>query len=261
MKTTLAIAVLLSVVVAVAAGPNPPPMPKLGTDVMKQVGVPTHTVVKTGDGKGNANALVTEAAPVGGQAPAVDVPPMHAVDDDGDAADEAKKDQELQEALQTVKDQIVAKATQIKSEKAWVKQVVGIIEAYALKVRRVNQSIRSLQENVKELYKNKKQIENMILQRKLQKRLSLATKDLDTLQNALQHLQKKRVSFTQSGSSLKNTIGEIQAELQRLRSEHPAPAEESSEEGSEESSEAAAESGASEESSKKMEISSAAGKF
>jgi len=88
---------------------------------------------------------------------------MHLVASDEDS----NKDQELAEALQTVKDQIVAKANEIKAEKKWVREVTKIIEAYVKKVRRVNANIRNLQKDIKSLFRKKKQIENMIVQRKL----------------------------------------------------------------------------------------------
>jgi predicted nucleic acid-binding Zn-ribbon protein len=146
---------------------------------------------------------------------------MHlvATDDDGN------KDKELEEALQSVKDQIVAKANQIKSEKEWVKEVTKIIEDYVKKTRRVNGNIRQTQKEVKILFRKKKQIENMILQRKLEKKLRVANDDLATLNGAMEGLQKKATAFTKSKVDIENTIGALETELKKLRGENPESSE------------------------------------
>jgi len=131
--------------------------------------------------------------------------------------EDTDKDKELDEALQSIKDQIVAKANQIKSEKAWVKEVTKIIETYVKKTRRVNGNIRTLQKDVKVLFRKKKQVENMIMQRKLEQKLRIANDDLSTLQGAMSGLQKKAVAFVKNKSDIQNTIGAIEGELEKLR--------------------------------------------
>jgi len=130
------------------------------------------------------------------------------------------KDRELLDALQAVKDQIVAKANQIKSEKRWVKEVTSIIEQYVKKTRRVNANIRSLQKDTKEYFRKKKQIENMLLQRKLERKLDEANKDLGTLQSALRNVKTKEEAFNKSKQDIRSTIGALESELAQLRGEH-----------------------------------------
>jgi len=155
---------------------------------------------------------------------------MHQVAQD----DDSSKDTELAEALQTVKDQIVAKANEIKAEKKWVREVTKIIEAYIKKIRRVNANIRSMQTEVKALFRKKKQLENMIVQRKLEKKLKVAITDLNTINLALRNVKIKENAFQKSKTSIKQTIGAMQAALRKLRG---APgAFSSSSESSEESS-------------------------
>lgn len=151
---------------------------------------------------------------------------MHLVATDADT----DKDKELAEALQSVKDQIVHKANQIKSEKKWVHEVTKIIEAYVRKSRRVNANIRSLQKEVKTLFRKKKQVENMILQRKLESKLRLATVDLATLQAAISGVKNKEDAFKKSKHDIKTTIGALEAELAKLRGKSPAAAESSAKE-------------------------------
>jgi hypothetical protein len=146
---------------------------------------------------------------------------MHIV---GDDTEEENKDKELSDALQAVKDQIVYKANQIKSEKRWVREVTAIIESYVKKTRRVNANIRNLQAEVKELFRKKKQIENMILQRKLELKLKVANTDLETLKSAIKNVREKEMAFSESRHQIRATIGAIEAELAKLRNE-PAPAQ------------------------------------
>jgi hypothetical protein len=123
----------------------------------------------------------------------------------------------LKAALQNVKDNIVAKAQQIKSEKHWVGEVTKIITSYVTKTRRVNANIRKLQSEVKELFRKKKQIDNLIMQRKLEDKLKVANKDLQTLQGALHNVKKKQEVFQKSKRDIATTIGAIEAELHKLK--------------------------------------------
>jgi len=151
---------------------------------------------------------------------------MVAVDEDGN------KDQELAEALQTVKDQIVAKANEIKAEKKWVREVTKIIEAYVKKTRRVNGNIRQLQKDVKMLFRKKKQIENMIVQRKLEKRLKVAVADMTTINLALKNVKVKETAFNKSKNSIKATISAMDTALKQLRGTHKKKGSGSSSSGS-----------------------------
>jgi len=134
--------------------------------------------------------------------------------------DNPDKDTELQEALQSVKDNIVYKANLIKQEKRWVKAVTKIVEDYVKKARRVNAHIRHLAQEVKVLFRKKKQIENMIVQRKLTQKLVVAKKDLDTINSALRNVYKKQMAFNRSKIDIKQTIGAMTEELKKLRGEH-----------------------------------------
>jgi len=131
--------------------------------------------------------------------------------------DDSTKDQDLADSLQNVKDGIVFKANEVKSQKRWTKQVTEIIESYVKKARKVNSHIRDMQQNVRVLFRKKKQIENMIVQRKLEKKLKIANMDLQTIQAALTNTKKKEGAFTKSKGDIKSTIGAMESELQKLR--------------------------------------------
>jgi hypothetical protein len=143
----------------------------------------------------------------------VAAPTMSATSDDEDKASKLKT------ALESVKAEIVHLAKAIKSEKAWVKQVTAIIESYVHKTRRVNADVRAKQRQVRDLFKKKKQIDNLILQERLLKKLNVANKDLVTIGSALGNVKKKEEAFSKSKNSIAGTIGAIQAELKKLRGE------------------------------------------
>jgi len=154
---------------------------------------------------------------------------MHMVARDSDSS----KDQELADALQSVKDNIVFEANNIKQEKRWVREVTKIIESYVKKARRVNAHIRQLQQEVKVLFRKKKQIENMIVQRKLEKKIKVARQDLNTINSALSNVFKKQAAFNKSKMDIKATIGAMSSELAKLRGDKVGESsEESSSEGS-----------------------------
>ena len=150
--------------------------------------------------------------------------------------DDSSKDQELADALQSVKDNIVFQANNIKQEKRWVREVTKIIETYVKKARRVNANIREMQQQVKVLFRKKKQIENMIVQRKLEKKIKVARKDLDTINAALANVFKKQSAFNKSKSDIKATIGAMRNELAKLRGVSGESSSSSSESSSENSS-------------------------
>jgi len=140
---------------------------------------------------------------------------MHAVAGDDDGG----KDRELSDALANVKDQIIFKANEIKSEKRWVREVTKIIQTYIKKTRKVNANIKNLQKEVKVLFRKKKQIENMIVQRKLEKKLKVASQDLTTIKGAIKSVKAKETAFKKSQDDIKNTIGAMKTELKKLRGE------------------------------------------
>lgn len=152
---------------------------------------------------------------------------MHIVSDD---ASEEEKEKELLDALQAVKDQIVYKANQVKSQKRWVKEVTAIIESYVTKSRRVNKSTRELQGQIKELFRKKKQITNMLVQRKLEKKLKVANGDLQLLMAAMQKTREKEAAFKDSQDSIRTTIGNIETMLAKLRNDPDPNADKQTEE-------------------------------
>lgn len=143
----------------------------------------------------------------------------HLVEDDDDDGD---KTRELREALQNTKDTIVSTAADIKQQKKWVKETVKIIESYVHKVRRVNSNIRDQQKVVKESFRKKKQIQNLLLQRQLNAKLKGANEDLKTLKAALEQVERKQINFAKSKTDVAQTIGELEDELKKLRGDQSA---------------------------------------
>jgi len=131
-------------------------------------------------------------------------------------------------ALEAVKEDILSTNKQITDERKWVIAVAKIIASYNDKMKRVEAHIIALRKEMKALYRKKKQIENLKLQKALEAKLKEARDELATLTHSLKHVAVKQGELNRSGADLRQTIAGIQAQLaklrgQQLRSPRPAP--------------------------------------
>jgi len=129
----------------------------------------------------------------------------------------AKKNDKLSIALAAIKQDILVRNRQINDEKAWVAQVRKVVEQYNKKVKRVLADIEKTKGEVKVLFKKKKQIENLKIQRQLEKKLKDATSDLTTLKSALNHVRSKASEFSKTKNEIKKTIISIHTQLAKLK--------------------------------------------
>jgi len=120
-------------------------------------------------------------------------------------------------ALAAVKEDILSTNKQITDERKWVIAVAKIIASYNDKMKRVEAHIIALRKEMKSLYRKKKQIENLKLQRALEAKLKEARDELATLSSSLKHVSVKQGELNKSGADLRNTIAGIQAQLAKLR--------------------------------------------
>jgi predicted nucleic acid-binding Zn-ribbon protein len=109
---------------------------------------------------------------------------------------------------------------QINDERRWVIAVSKIIKSYNTKMQRVEAHIIALRKEMKMLYRKKKQIENLKLQRALEAKLKEAKAELKTLTDSLKHVARKQGELNKSGRSLRETIAGIQGQLAKLRGQH-----------------------------------------
>jgi len=126
----------------------------------------------------------------------------------------------LNQALEAVKEDILSTNKQIGDERKWVIAVNKIIVSYTEKMKRVEDHIIALRKEMKNLYKKKKQIENLKLQKALEAKLKEANEELATLTNSLKHVQVKQGELNKSGYDLKATIAGIKAQLAKLRGQN-----------------------------------------
>jgi len=127
----------------------------------------------------------------------------------------------LDVALAAIKQDIMVRNRQLEEEKKWVSEVRKVTEQYNKKVHRVLGDIRKTRSEVKSLFKKKKQIENLKIQRKLEQKLKDATADLATLQQALSHVKSKASEFDKTKNEIKKTIYNIHTQLAKLKGEKP----------------------------------------
>jgi len=130
-------------------------------------------------------------------------------------------------ALAAVKEDILSTNKQITDERKWVIAVAKIIASYNDKMKRVEAHIIALRKEMKALYRKKKQIENLKLQKALEAKLKEARDELSVLTNSLKHVAVKQGELNRSGMDLRQTIAGIQAQLAKLRGQQlrkPRPA-------------------------------------
>jgi predicted nucleic acid-binding Zn-ribbon protein len=120
-------------------------------------------------------------------------------------------------ALAAVKEDILATNKQINDERRWSIAVNKIVASYKRKVSRVENHIIALRKEMKALYRKKKQIENLKLQRALETKLKEARAELQILTNSLKHVAVKQGQLNRSGMDLRATIAGIQGQLAKLR--------------------------------------------
>jgi len=130
-------------------------------------------------------------------------------------------------ALAAVKEDILSTNKQITDERKWVIAVAKIIASYNDKMKRVESHIVALRKEMKALYRKKKQIENLKLQKALEAKLKEAREELSVLTNSLKHVAVKQGQLNRSGADLRQTIAGIQSQLAKLRGQRlkaPRPA-------------------------------------
>jgi len=127
----------------------------------------------------------------------------------------------LDVALAAIKQDIMVRNRQLEEEKNWVAEVRKVTEQYNKKVHRVSADVIKTRAEVKALFKKKKQIENLKIQRKLEAKLKDATSDLATLQQALHHVKSKASEFDKTKQEIKKTIYTIHTQLAKLKGEKP----------------------------------------
>lgn len=127
--------------------------------------------------------------------------------------------EQLQEAWKEIKVDIVAKSHQAQDEKKWVDQVKDIIDTYKGKMDRVVGNVGQLRKSIRDLYVKKRQIENLMLQKKLENKLQDASSDLGTLTKALAHVAGKADTFKANKKNVEDSIASIKMQLSKLRGE------------------------------------------
>jgi hypothetical protein len=125
----------------------------------------------------------------------------------------------LDSALEAVKEDIMTNSKKIADEKKWVKAVTKITASYEEKVKRVEEHIIVLRKDQKSLFRKKKQIENLKLQRRLEGKLREANEELTALQESLKNVEIKNEELNKSHMDLRATIINIENQLAKLKGE------------------------------------------
>lgn len=129
------------------------------------------------------------------------------------------EDQKLKDALDQVKSDLFAKGKQVKTEAVWIQSVEKIITQYHQKVANVHKNIQSEKVSMTEMLQKKRQIQNLMIQRSLEKQLNSAESSLNELTSQMRAIQKKNKEATENKSSMEENISKIKESLMQLRGE------------------------------------------
>jgi predicted DNA-binding protein with PD1-like motif len=140
--------------------------------------------------------------------------------------EEQEEQTKMDEAIGALNEDLMHYVKQIQDETKWVLDVRKVIETYDVKTRRVQTNIEHLKTETQELYKKKKQIENLKLQKQLELKLRAATGDLTTLEKAMAHVRVKQDEFTKSKTEVMDTIGTLEGQLADLKGIKTKPSKE-----------------------------------
>jgi len=135
--------------------------------------------------------------------------------------EEEKPRDRLQLALDAIKEEIIEKSKKIAEQAKWVKDVKGIIGVYETKTEKVNGAINQLRLEVKDLYKKKKQIDNLMGQKKIQEQLENAHETLTNLVNALKTTEDHAHDINSSKSKIMESIHGLEDKLDKLKGAPP----------------------------------------
>jgi len=172
------------------------------------------------EGDDDAELMTPDGKAVGGEEGSSDEAPAEGetveaeVGSGGSGDGEAPSKLEL--ALGAIKEDIMKKSRQVGEEMTWIDEVDKITTAYKEKSKRVSANVEVVRGEVKDLYKKKKQIENLILQKELQAKLGDANEDLGTLEKALGHVKTKEEEFVKTKTNIQDTISGISKQLEKL---------------------------------------------
>jgi predicted nucleic acid-binding Zn-ribbon protein len=134
--------------------------------------------------------------------------------------EEQEEQAKLDEAIGALNEDLMHYVKQIGDETKWVLDVRKVVTTYDEKAHRVETNINHLRTEIQGLYKKKKQIENLKMQKQLELKLKAATSDLSTLEKAMAHVRSKQDEFKKSKSEVLGTIGTLEDQLAGLKGKH-----------------------------------------
>lgn len=122
----------------------------------------------------------------------------------------------LKSAITQIKGDIMRKSSDLRSEADWVAAVKGVMIQFELKVNKTKAAITDKKTKLKRLLKKKRQLENLLLQIKLEMKLAEARKDMSHLTTALRGVALKKSNFNTNKKQVQQTVDQIKAEIKTL---------------------------------------------
>lgn len=122
----------------------------------------------------------------------------------------------LKSAITQIKGDIMRKSSDLRSEAEWVAAVKQVMIQFETKVNKTKAAIADKKTKLKKLLKKKRQLENLLLQLKLEMKLTEARKDMSHLQTALRGVALKKDNFNTNKKQVQQTVDQIKNELKAL---------------------------------------------
>lgn len=151
--------------------------------------------------------------------------PTHAPHDDAlmDATD-----RKLAAAMAEAQMDLLNKGKDIKREAEWIQKVEEMIEEYREKIKNVHANMELEKQELKAILMKKHQVQNLQIQRALEKQLEEAEQQQEALNDQLEVVKTKSDEFAENKVTLTSTIDKIKEQLTALKGgeEVEAPEEE-----------------------------------
>lgn len=129
------------------------------------------------------------------------------------------EDQKLSDALDQVKSDLLNKGKTVQTEAVWIQNVEKIIGQYHKKISNVHKNIEGEKVKMTAMLQKKRQIQNLMIQRSLEKQLESASSSLGELKSQMKAIQKKNDEATENKKTIEDNIKKIEESLKSLRGE------------------------------------------
>lgn len=170
-----------------------------------------------------SSTVVSQTSASEAEASAVEMVDAYQGEDSGaasrdvhDTAEAAYEMFKLRAAIIQIKGDIMRKISDLRSSASWVAAVKIITNQFQMKVNNTRAAIHEKKHKLKKLLKKKRQLENLLLQLRLEAKLDEARTDMASLSSALHGVANKKSRFDKNRQQVQDTVQKIKQQLMIL---------------------------------------------